>query len=61
MRVLQRALGVLERAEHPVAVQLQLAAMGLGDLPERLAVAGELDRAALRSPAPTSSTRSILW
>ena len=39
-RVLQRVLGVLERAEHPVAVHLQLAAVRLGQLPERVAVAG---------------------
>ena len=39
-RVLQRVLGVLERAEHPVAVHLQLPAVRLGQRAERLAVAG---------------------
>ena len=39
-RVLQGVLGVLEGAEHPVAVHLQLPAVRLGQLPERLAVPG---------------------
>ena len=36
---LQHVLGVLDRAEDPVAVQLQLAPVGLGELAERLPVA----------------------
>ena len=39
-RLLQGVLGVLERAEHPVAVHLQLSTVGLGQLAERVAVAG---------------------
>ncbi len=39
-RVLQGVLGVLERSEHPVAVHLQLPAVRLGQLPERVAVPG---------------------
>ena len=39
-RLLKRVLGVLERAEDPVAVDLQLAPVGLGELAERLLVAG---------------------
>ena len=39
-RVLQGVLGVLEGSEHPVAVHLQLSAVRLGQLPERLAVPG---------------------
>ena len=37
---LQRVLGVLDRAEDPVAVQLQLAPVRLGELAERIPVAG---------------------
>jgi hypothetical protein len=38
-RLLQQVLGVLERAEDPVAVQLQLAAVGAGQLGKRALVA----------------------
>src|SRR5437763_1438584 len=38
--VLQRVLGVLERAEHPVAVHLQLTAVRLGQRLERVVVPG---------------------
>jgi hypothetical protein len=38
-RLLQQVLGVLDRAEDPVAVQLQLAAAGIDQLAERLLVA----------------------
>ena len=39
-RVLQGVLGVLEGSEHPVAVHLQLPAVRLGQLSERVAVPG---------------------
>ncbi len=39
-RALQRVLRVLQRAEHPVAVHLQLAAMRFGQRAERVVVAG---------------------
>src|SRR6202000_1134510 len=38
--LLERVLGILERAEHPVAVHLQFTAVRLGQRPERLAVTG---------------------
>ena len=38
-RVLQRVVGVVERAEHPVAVGVQLGAMRLDERAERLRVA----------------------
>jgi hypothetical protein len=37
-RVLERILGVVERAEHPIAVHLQFSPMRLGQRAERLAV-----------------------
>src|SRR5262249_42970775 len=37
-RLLQDVLGVLNRAEHPVAVHLQFGPVRLGERPERLAV-----------------------
>ena len=43
-RVLQGVLGVLEGAEHPVAVHLQLPAVRLGQLAERVAVPGPRPR-----------------
>ena len=43
-RVLQGVLGVLERSEHPVAVHLQLPPVRLGQLAERVAVAGPRPR-----------------
>ena len=39
-RVLEGVLGVLEGSEHPVAVHLQLSAVRLGQLSERIAVPG---------------------
>jgi hypothetical protein len=39
-RLLDDVLGVGQRSEHPVAVHLQLPPVGLGQLPERLAVPG---------------------
>ena len=39
-RLLKEVLGVLQRAEDPVAVQLELAAIRVGQLPERLLAAG---------------------
>ena len=39
-RVLEGVLGVLEGTEHPVAVHLELPAVRLGQLPERVAVPG---------------------
>ena len=59
-RVLQRVLGVLERAEHPVAVHLQLAAMGLGDFAERLTIAGSSSIDQLGAHEHTSLPRAIL-
>ena len=44
-RVLQRVLGVLDGAEHPVAVRLQLAAMRLDEAPVGRFVVGECGRA----------------
>ena len=38
-RVLERVLGILERAEHPVAVGVKLAAVGLDQAAERVLVA----------------------
>ena len=38
-RLLEHVLSVLHRAQHPVAVQLQLAAEGVGELAKRLLVA----------------------
>ena len=55
-RVLQGVLGVLQGPEHPVAVHLQLAAVRLGQLPERVAVAGPRPRSQVggqRIPAVT--------
>ena len=43
-RVLQGVLGILEGSEHPVAVHLELSAVRLGQLPERVAVAGPRPR-----------------
>ena len=48
-RVLQRVLGVLDGAEHPVAVRVQLAAMRLDEAPVGGFVVGECGRAHLRS------------
>ena len=39
-RLLHEVLGVVDRAEHPVAVDLQRVAVGLHELPERALVAG---------------------
>ena len=39
-RLLDHVLSVLHRAEHPVAVQVQLPAQGIGELAEGLLVAG---------------------
>src|SRR5215469_6066795 len=39
-RVLEGVLGVLEGPQHPVAVHLQLPAVRLGQLPERVAIPG---------------------
>ena len=39
-RVLDGVLGILQGPEHSIAVHLELAAVRLGQLPERLAVAG---------------------
>src|SRR5208282_2939908 len=39
-RVLDSVLGIGEGSEHPVAVHLQLPAVRLGHLPERVAVPG---------------------
>jgi hypothetical protein len=38
-RLLEHVFGVLQRAEDPVAVQLELAAEGVGELPERQLIA----------------------
>jgi hypothetical protein len=43
-RLLHHVLGVLERAEDPVAVHLQLAPVRLGELAKRLLVAGARPR-----------------
>src|SRR5207244_9793614 len=39
-RVLDGVLGILKGSKHPVAMQLELAAVRLGQLPERVAVPG---------------------
>src|SRR5262249_32845601 len=58
-RLLHRVLGVLRRAEEPVAVHLQLAPVGLDELTERLAVARPGPRQQIRAhqailPSPPS-------
>ncbi len=60
-RLLQRVLGVVHRAQHPVAVGVQLAAVGLDQCGERALVAARApSRAAARAVrvgASASSTR----
>ena len=48
-RVLERVLGVVDRAEHPVAVRVELAAMGLDEAGEGILVAapGRLEQLSL--------------
>src|SRR5262249_928836 len=62
-RVLQRVLGVGKGSEHPVAVHKQLPAVGLGQLPERVAVPGPRPLAQPPCPprprAPLSSPRAV--
>ena len=50
-RLLQRVLGVLDRAEDPVAVDVQLRPVGLDQLAERVLVAGLRQRDELRAHA----------
>ena len=52
-RVLQGVLGVLQGAQHPVAVHLELAAVRLGQLAERVAVPGPRPSRSTRRPSPS--------
>src|SRR5262249_9387465 len=65
-RVLHGVLGVLEGSEHPVAMHLQLAAVLIGQLAERVAVSGlsprdplGLEHAHPRSP-PSPARRTLI-
>ena len=60
-RLLDHVLGVLHRAENPVAVQLQLAPVGVGELAERLLVARPGARRASRRHLASSHASSFAW
>ena len=51
-RLLDRVLGLVERGEHPVAVDVELAAVSLGEGRERGLPTGEQRRAAGRGSRP---------